>query len=257
MSTFLTLKNIHKNLVKDDADDVEILNNVNLEIYENEIVSIVGNSGSGKSTLLNILAGFDKQSEGKITLRGREVEGPCHDRSVILQDHTFLPWLNSYENIQMVLQKVMPELESEELKERVEHFIDMGGLNDVKDLLPCKLPMEMKKRLAIARALSIHPDILLMDNPFSKLDTKTRYKLQSYLLEIQKYTKCTIIITTGNVEEALFLGNRVIMMQQGDHSIHNILDIDIPYPRDRVSLQSDPRYTKARETIFQFLYADS
>lgn len=257
MSNFLTLSNIQKNLVKHDEEDVEILKDVNLDIQENEIVSIVGNSGSGKSTLLNIIAGFDKQSQGEITLRGRKVEGPCNDRSVILQHHTFLPWLNSYENIQMVLQKVMPELEPEELKERVEHFISMGGLEEVKDLLPSKLSMEMKKRLAIARALSIHPDILLMDNPFSKLDTKTRYKLQSYLLEIQRYTKCTIIITTGNVEEALFLGNRVIMMQKGEKSVHQILDVDIPYPRDRVSLQSDTRYTKAREKIFQFLYSDS
>jgi len=256
MSRFLTLTNIHKNLIQNDETDVEILKNINLKIHENEIVSIVGNSGSGKSTLLNIIAGLDRQTEGKITLRGRQVEGPCHDRSVILETHTFLPWLNSYENIQMVLQKVMPELEPVELKERIEHFISIGGLSEVKEILPSKLSMEMKKRLAIARALSIHPDILLMDNPFSGLDTKTRYKLQNYLLEIQRYTKCTIIITTGNVEEALFLANRVIMMQKGDESIYDILDVEIPYPRDRIKLQCDTIYTHSREKIFQFLYAD-
>lgn len=257
MNRFLSLTNIQKVLVDEKTKEIEILKDINLEIAENEIVSIVGNGGSGKSTLLNLIAGIEKQSTGNITLRGREVEGPCQERSVIFQNHTFLPWLNSYENIEMVLKKVMPELEPQERKERVEHFLQMGELMEVKDLLPSKLSMEMKKRLAIARALSIHPDILLMDNPFSMLQTQTRYALQNYLLKIQRHTKCTIILTTGNVEEALYLGNRVIMMEKNTpKSIAQILNVEIPYPRDRVSLQTNPTYTTAREKLFAFLYAE-
>lgn len=251
MSSFLSLTNVQK-----EKNETPILKNVNLEIKENEIVSIVGNSGSGKSTLLNIIAGLDKQTQGKITLRGREVEGPGQDRSVIFEKHNFLPWLTSYENIEAVLKKVMPELEPQELKERVCHFVRIGGLEEVKDIMPSKMPMEMKKRLAITRSLAIHPDVLLMDNPFSSLDTKTRYKLQAYLIDIQKSTKCTVIITTGNVEEALFLSNRVIMMHQGEKSIHDVLDVVLPYPRDRITLQADAVYTKSREKIFQFLYGN-
>lgn len=253
MSPFLTLTDIQKSTSKERP----VLKDVNLEIKENEIVSIVGNQGCGKTTLVNIIAGLDRQTRGKITLRGREVEGPGQDRSVILQKHTFLPWLSSYENIEMVLKKVMPELEPQELEERVNYFITMGGLEEVKDLLPSKISMEMKKRLAIARALAIHPDILVMDNPFSALDTRTRYKLQAYLAKIQKSTGCTVILTTGNVEEALYLSDRVIMMQEGTQSIHEILDVDLPYPRDRITLQSDPTYTGSREKIFHFLYANA
>lgn len=250
MSPFLILKDIQKTTYKKRP----ILKDVNLEIKENEIVSIVGHQGCGKTTLVNIIAGFEKQTRGKITLRGREVEGPGQDRSAILSKHTFLPWLNSYENIEMVIRKVMPELETKELEERVNHFIAIGELEDVKEMLPCKLPMEMKKRLSIARALAIHPDVLVMDNPFTALDTRTRYKLQAYLAKVQKTTGCTIIITTGNVEEALYLSNRVIMMQEGEQSISDIIDIDIPYPRNRITLQTDVVYTTNREKIFNFLY---
>lgn len=253
MSTFLTLKDIQKTTYKEKS----ILKDVNLEIKENEIVSIIGNQECGKTTLVNIIAGFERQTRGTVTLRGRVVEGPGQDRSVILPQHTFLPWLNSYENIEMVIKKVMPELEVKELEERVNHFITMGELEEVKEMLPCKLSIEMKKRLSIARALAIHPDVLVMDNPFSTLDTRTRYKLQAYLAKIQKMTGCTIILSTGNVEEALYLSNRVIMMQEGAQSIYKILDIDLPYPRDRITLQSDPTYTSTREKIFHFLYANT
>lgn len=251
MSAFLTLTNIqaYKN-------NVHLLKDVNLQINENEIISIVGNSGSGKSTLLNIIAGLDKQSQGKITLRGRKIEGPGQDRSVVFEKHNFLPWLTAYENIETVLKKVMPELEPQELTQRVHYFISMAELEDVQDILPSKLCMEKKKRLAIARALAIHPDVLLMDNPFSALDTKTRYKLQAYLAQIQKSTKCTVIITTGNVEEALYVSNRVIMMHQGEQSIHEILDVGLPFPRDRITLQTNEIYTGSREKIFRFLYAN-
>jgi nitrate/nitrite transport system ATP-binding protein len=250
MTQFLNLENISKV----DEASIPMINHINLEVYENEIISFVGHKGCGKTTLLNIIAGLTKQSQGSITLRKQVVEGPGHDRSVVFEKHNFLPWFTSYENIAFVLNKMMPELHPNELEERVNAFMQLAELEKVKDLLPCKLSMEIKKRLAIIRALATNPDILLMDNSFSSLTTNCRHSLQDFLLKVQKHTKTTIIISTGNVEEALYLSDRIVLMQKGENNIHEVLKLELPKPRDRVRLQGNPNYTSYREKVYDFLY---
>ncbi|MEY3089713.1 MAG: hypothetical protein RL113_29 [Pseudomonadota bacterium] len=255
MSQFLSLKNIEKSVPVSRQEDKILLKKVNLEIAKNEIVSIVGSKGCGKTTLLNIISGLERQSKGQVILNGRIVEGAGQDRAMVFKQHSFLPWLSSYENIEMVLKKVMPELEPEELQERIEYFISMGKLDTIQDELPRKLGQEMQHRLSIVQALAISPDVVLMDQPFSSLDTLTRHAMQTYLLEVKQQTKSTVIMITDDVDEAVYLSDKIIMMSAiGNHSIQEILEVGLPHPRERVALQSNAHYMHCREKIFRFLY---
>ena len=255
MSQFLSLKNIEKSIPISKDEDKILLKKINFEVQKNEIVAIVGNKGCGKTTLLNIISGLERQSKGQVILNGRIVEGAGQDRAMVLKHHSFLPWLSSYENIEMVLHKVMPELEPEELQERIAYFISMGELDEVQYLLPRKLDEEMRHRLGIVQALAISPDIVLLDQPFSSLDTLTRHKMQAYLLEVKEKTKSTVMLITDDVDEAVYLSDRIIMMSAiSNHSIEEILEVKVPHPRERVALQSNPIYMSCREKIFRFLY---
>ena len=241
MSKFLSLEGIEKRFPRKSQEDYVAVTNVNLEIKENEIVSIIGHSGCGKSTLLNMIAGLDAQSEGAIVLQNRHVQGPGPERAVVFQNHSLLPWLSVYENIAMAVKKVMPELSKEKLKERVEMFITMVNLDAAKEKLP--------------RALAIKPKVLLMDEPFGALDSLTRANLQEHLMRIQQNVKNTVVIITHDIDEAVLLSDRVIMMTNGpEATIGEILEVNLSRPRDRVALQSDPEYIRCREAILSFLY---
>ncbi len=255
MSKFLSLEKIEKRFPIPAKEDYIAVTNVDLEIKKDEIISIIGHSGCGKSTLLNLIAGLDKQSEGKIVLNNKEVTGPGPERAVVFQNHSLLPWLSVYQNIEMAVKKVMPELSPAELRQRVEKFVSMVNLDHAIDKLPAEISGGMKQRVGIARALSIKPDVLLMDEPFGALDSLTRANLQEHLMRIQQSVKNTVIIITHDVDEAVLLSDRVIMMTNGpEATIGEILEVNLERPRNRVELQHDPEYIRCREAILSFLY---
>lgn len=252
---FLSLSKIEKRFPIPNKDDYVAVTDVDLEIKENEIIAIIGHSGCGKSTLLNIISGLDAQSDGTIILENKEVKGPGPDRAVVFQNHSLLPWLTVYQNIEMAVKKVMPELSSSELRERVERYVSMVNLDHAKDKLPDEISGGMKQRVGIARALSITPKVLLMDEPFGALDSLTRANLQEHLMRIQQKVKNTVIIITHDIDEAVLLSDRVIMMTNGpEATIGEILEVNLERPRDRVALQKDPEYIRCREAILTFLY---
>lgn len=255
MNKFLSLEGVAKHFPRKKQEDYVAVTNVNLEIKENEIISIIGHSGCGKSTLLNMIAGLDAQSEGAIILENRHIDGPGPERAVVFQNHSLLPWLSVYENIEMAVKKVMPQLSKSELKERVEKFISMVTLDAAAQKLPGEISGGMKQRVGIARALAIKPKVLLMDEPFGALDSLTRANLQEHLMRIQQKVQNSVIIITHDIDEAVLLSDRVIMMTNGpEATIGEILEVNLPRPRDRVALQSHPEYIRCREAILSFLY---
>jgi len=252
---FLKLENIEKRFPISGKEDYIAVTDVNLDIKKNEIISIIGHSGCGKSTLLNMISGLDMQTEGNIFLENKEVKGPGPERAVVFQNHSLLPWLTVYQNIEMAVKKVMPELTRDELEERVQKFVSMVNLDHAADKLPSEISGGMKQRVGIARALSIKPKVLLMDEPFGALDSLTRANLQEHLMRIQQKVQNTVIIITHDVDEAVLLSDRVIMMTNGpEATIGEILEVNLERPRDRVELQHDPEYIRCREAILDFLY---
>jgi len=252
---FLHLENIEKRFPIPGKADYIAVTDVDLEIKKNEIISIIGHSGCGKSTLLNMISGLDAQTEGYIFLQGKEITGPGPDRAVVFQNHSLLPWLSVYKNIEMAVKQVMPQLNKQELRQRVEKFITMVNLEHAKDKLPDEISGGMKQRVGIARALAIKPKVLLMDEPFGALDSLTRANLQEHLMRIQQNVQNTVIIITHDVDEAVLLSDRVIMMTNGPQAtIGEILEVNLPRPRNRVELQHDPEYIRCREAILSFLY---
>jgi len=252
---FLHLENIEKRFPIPGKVDYIAVTDVDLEIKKNEIISIIGHSGCGKSTLLNMISGLDAQTEGYIFLQGKEIKGPGPDRAVVFQNHSLLPWLSVYKNIEMAVKQVMPQLNKQELRQRVEKFITMVNLEHAKDKLPDEISGGMKQRVGIARALAIKPKVLLMDEPFGALDSLTRANLQEHLMRIQQNVQNTVIIITHDVDEAVLLSDRVIMMTNGPKAtIGEILEVNLARPRNRVELQHDPEYIRCREAILSFLY---
>ncbi|OYZ60472.1 MAG: bacitracin ABC transporter ATP-binding protein [Sulfuricurvum sp. 24-42-5] len=232
------------------------LRDVKLEIRDNEIVSIIGHSGCGKSTLLNMIAGLDTISEGVILLEDREINAPGPERAVVFQNHSLLPWLTVYQNIEMAVKKVRDDLNPKEIKEHVMKYIELVNLDHAKDKYPGEISGGMKQRVGIARALSIEPKVLLMDEPFGALDSLTRANLQDHLMRIQMQTGNTVIIITHDVDEAVLLSDRVIMMTNGpEATIGEILEVNLPRPRERLMLQNNEEYLRCRGAIVEFLYS--
>jgi nitrate/nitrite transport system ATP-binding protein len=252
---FLSLEFVDKVFPLPNAKEYVAVKDVNLQIKKDEIVSIIGHSGCGKSTLLNMIAGLDRVSSGGIFLNNKEVNGPGPDRAVVFQNHSLLPWLTVYQNIELAVKKVMPELSKTELEERVDMFVDMVNLTHARDKFPGEISGGMKQRVGIARALSIRPEVLLMDEPFGALDSLTRANLQEHLMRIQQSVKNTVIIITHDIDEAVLLSDRVVMMTNGPSAtIGEVLEVNLPHPRNRVELQKDPEYIRCREAILSFLY---
>ena len=251
---FLTLEQVDKVFPLGGGKEYIAVQDVNLEIKKNEIVSIIGHSGCGKSTLLNMIAGLDLNTAGGIFLNNKEIAGPGPERAVVFQNHSLLPWLTVYQNIEMAVKKVMPQLNKSELKQRVEKFVSMVNLDHAKDKFPGEISGGMKQRVGIARALSIKPEVLLMDEPFGALDSLTRANLQEHLMRIQQKVQNTVIIITHDVDEAVLLSDRVVMMTNGpEATIGEVLEVNLERPRDRVALQSDKEYIRCREAILDFI----
>jgi len=252
---FLSLEFVEKVFSLPNGKEYVAVKDVNLQIKKDEIVSIIGHSGCGKSTLLNMIAGLDTVSSGGIFLNNKEVNGPGPDRAVVFQNHSLLPWLTVFQNIELAVKKVMPELSKSDLEERVNKFVDMVNLTHARDKFPGEISGGMKQRVGIARALSIRPEVLLMDEPFGALDSLTRANLQEHLMRIQQSVKNTVIIITHDIDEAVLLSDRVVMMTNGPSAtIGEVLEVNLPHPRNRVELQKHPEYIRCREAILSFLY---
>ncbi|MGI0494266.1 nitrate ABC transporter ATP-binding protein [Alkalinema pantanalense CENA528] len=230
------------------------LKNVDLNIREGEFVSLIGHSGCGKSTLLNIIAGFEQASAGGVVLEGREIKTPGPDRMMVFQNYSLLPWLTVRQNIALAVNKVLKDLPEAERKEIVDEHINLVGLRHAADKKPKELSGGMKQRTAIGRALAIRPRVLLLDEPFGALDALTRGNLQEQLMEICQSHNMTCVMVTHDVDEALLLSDRVVMLTNGPEAhIGRILDVPIPRPRRRMEVVNHPEYYHLRGEIISFL----
>jgi nitrate/nitrite transport system ATP-binding protein len=229
---------------------------INLTIRRGEFVSIIGHSGCGKSTLLNLVAGLIPLTRGVLLCNGREITGPGPDRGVVFQNHSLLPWLSCFGNVYLAVERVFGAAEPKaRLRERTEQALDLVGLKDAQHKYPHEISGGMKQRVGIARALSMQPTALLLDEPLGALDALTRSLLQDELMRIVAAQGCTVMMVTHDVDEAVLLSDRVVMMTNGPAAtIGDILLVDLPRPRDRLALAEDPHYARLRGEVLKFLH---
>jgi len=239
-----------------DNGPFRALDNVNLKIDEGEFISLIGHSGCGKSTVLNIVAGLHRATEGGAILNGKEVTEPGPERAVVFQNHSLLPWLSAYENIELGVKQVFKGKKSKaEMREWIEHNLELVHMTHAKDKRPDEISGGMKQRVGIARALAMQPEVLLMDEPFGALDALTRAHLQDSLMEIHATLGNTVIMITHDVDEAVLLSDRIVMMSNGPAAtIGEILSIQLERPRERLELADDARYNHYRSEVLKFLY---
>lgn len=241
---------------KTEKGSFRALENVNLKIEEGEYVSLIGHSGCGKSTVLNIVAGLLQATTGGVVLEGREVNEPGPERAVVFQNHSLLPWLTAYQNVELAVRQVFRGKKSRgEMKDWIEHNLHLVHMDHAMHKRPDEISGGMKQRVGIARALAMQPKVLLMDEPFGALDALTRAHLQDSLMEIQRELNNTVIMITHDVDEAVLLSDRIVMMTNGPAAtIGEILDIDLERPRNRLELADDPHYNHLRHEVLRFLY---
>ena len=232
------------------------LDSVNLKIAKGEFVSLIGHSGCGKSTVLNIVAGLLKATQGGIVLDGKEVDEPGPERAVVFQNHSLLPWLTSYQNVELAVKQVFKGKKSKaEMKEWIEHNLKLVHMEHAMHKKPSEISGGMKQRVGIARALAMQPTVLLMDEPFGALDALTRSHLQDSLMEIQNTLHNTVIMITHDVDEAVLLSDRIVMMTNGPSAtVGEILNVDLPRPRERLALADDAHYNHLRAEVLRFLH---
>ena len=232
------------------------LDNVNLKIDKGEFVSLIGHSGCGKSTVLNIIAGLHQATTGGVVLEGKEVNTPGPERAVVFQNHSLLPWLTAYQNVELAVRQVFKGKRSRaEMKDWIEHNLELVHMSHAMHKRPGEISGGMKQRVGIARALSMEPKVLLMDEPFGALDALTRAHLQDSLMEIQRDLNNTVIMITHDVDEAVLLSDRIVMMTNGPAAtVGEILDVRLERPRNRIALADDAAYNHCRQQVLCFLY---
>jgi len=232
------------------------LRDIDLTVAKGEFVALIGHSGCGKSTLLNLIAGLASPSSGVLLCADREIAGPGPERAVVFQNHSLLPWLTCFENVYLAVERVFGASEKRaQLKARTDAALALVGLTHAAAKRPGEISGGMKQRVGIARALSMEPKVLLMDEPFGALDALTRAKLQDELLDIVAKTQATVVMVTHDVDEAVLLSDRIVMMTNGPAAtIGEVLTVDLPRPRNRIALAEDPRYQQARKAVIDFLY---
>lgn len=232
------------------------LQNVNLSIAKGEIISLIGHSGCGKSTVLNIIAGLLQATDGGVLLDNKEVNEPGPERAVVFQHHSLLPWLSVYDNVALAVRQVFSKKMSKaQMHEWIEHNLALVQMTHARDKKPSEISGGMKQRVGIARALAMQPQVLLMDEPFGALDALTRAHLQDSVQQIQAELGNTVIMITHDVDEAVLLSDRIVMMTNGPAAtVGEILQIDLPRPRDRLALADNPQYNHYRHQVLSFLY---
>lgn len=255
MSSYLKIDHIDKSFERGGVR-TEVLKDITLTIDKGEFVSIIGHSGCGKSTLLNLIAGLTRVSAGAVLLENLEVNAPGPDRAVVFQNHSLLPWLTVYENVNLAVSKVFSGRKTKaEKHDWVMHNLDLVQMAHAKDKRPAEISGGMKQRVGIARSLSMEPKVLLLDEPFGALDALTRAHLQDAVMEIHSRLGNTMIMITHDVDEAVLLSDRIVMMTNGPAArIGEILEVPIARPRNRIELASDRTYLKCREAVLKFLY---
>lgn len=241
---------------KTDSEPFRALQEVNLKIEKGQFISLIGHSGCGKSTVLNIVAGLLQATEGVVILDGKEVNDPGPDRAVVFQNHALLPWLSVYANVELAVDRVFGKTKTKaERREWIEHNLSLVHMDHAKDKLPHEISGGMKQRVGIARCLAMQPKVLLMDEPFGALDALTRAHLQDSLMEIQTQLGNTVIMITHDVDEAVLLSDRIVMMTNGPAAtIGEVLDIELERPRDRLALSEDAQFNAYRQQVLRFLY---
>jgi len=260
MNEFLTSKYIEIHQVEQTFKTAKglfpALRDINLSVARGEFVALIGHSGCGKSTLLNLIAGLTLPTHGTLICANREIAGPGPDRGVVFQNHSLLPWLTCFENVHLAVERVFGATENKaQLKARTEAALALVGLTAAAQKRPGEISGGMKQRVGIARALSMEPKVLLMDEPFGALDALTRAKLQDELLAIVQKTKSTVVMVTHDVDEAVLLADKIVMMTNGPAAtIGEVLHVDLPRPRDRVALAEDAAYVHYRKAVIDFLY---
>jgi nitrate/nitrite transport system ATP-binding protein len=232
----------------------DAITGIDLTIERGEFVTLIGHSGCGKSTLLNLVAGLLLPSAGTLILAEREIGGPGPDRGVVFQNHSLLPWLTCFENVYLAVERVFNESRFN-LKRRTSEALDLVGLSHAEHKYPHEISGGMKQRVGIARALAMEPKMLLLDEPFGALDALTRATLQDELMRIVERTGSTVLMVTHDVDEAVLLSDRVVMMTNGPAArIGDVLEIDLPRPRERLTLAHDARFMELRAKVLEFLY---
>jgi nitrate/nitrite transport system ATP-binding protein len=250
-----------------DVQDVEMvfetrkgrfhaLREINLKVDKGEFVTLIGHSGCGKSTLLNLIAGLLVPSSGVLLCDNREIAAPGPERAVVFQNHSLLPWLTCFDNVHLAVERVFCASErADQLKERTRAALQLVGMGHALHKRPHEISGGMKQRVGIARALAMEPKVLLMDEPFGALDALTRAHLQDELLKIVARTHSTVVMVTHDVDEAVLLSDRIVMMTNGPAAtIGEVLRVDLPRPRDRVELVEDRHYVQFRKEVIDFLY---
>lgn len=231
------------------------LDNVNLKIQQGEFISLIGHSGCGKSTVLNIVAGLYNATKGGVILQGKEVLQPGPDRAVVFQNHSLFPWLSCYDNVRLAVDKCMKDKSKAERHEWTEHNLQLVHMGHAMHKRPDEISGGMKQRVGIARALSMQPKVLLMDEPFGALDALTRAHMQDSLMEIQAELNNTVIMITHDVDEAVLLSDRIVMMTNGPAAtIGEILSVELERPRERLALADNPTYNHYRAEVLKFLH---
>jgi nitrate/nitrite transport system ATP-binding protein len=232
------------------------LREINLHVKKGEFVALIGHSGCGKSTLLNLIAGLIQPTSGVLLCDGREIAKPGPERAVVFQNHSLLPWLSCFDNVMLAVERVFGQRESKsQLRERVKAALELVGMGHAAGKRPGEISGGMKQRVGIARALAMEPKVLLMDEPFGALDALTRARLQDELLGIVARTGSTVVMVTHDVDEAVLLSDRIVMMTNGPAAtIGEILEVKLARPRDRIALAEDPDYMHARKAVIDFLY---
>ncbi len=255
MEKFVQVENIYM-VFNTRSGRFVALENVNMHIRQGEFVSIIGHSGCGKSTLLNLVAGLLEPTSGALIAGGREIAGPGPDRAVVFQNHSLLPWLTCFGNVYLAVERVFGKTESKtQLKKRTQDALELVGLTHAAQKYPHEISGGMKQRVGIARALAMQPKVLLLDEPLGALDALTRATLQEELMRIVATAKTTTLMVTHDVDEAVLLSDRIVMMTNGPAAtIGEILDVNLPRPRKRLELAEDATYNHLRTEVLKFLY---
>ncbi len=255
MTAYLLLDHIDKTFSR-GSTETEVLRGITLSVEKGEFVSIIGHSGCGKSTLLNIVAGLTPATNGGAVLEGREIAGPGPDRAVVFQNHSLLPWLTVYDNVRLAVDKVFSGKKTRaERNAWTLHNLDLVQMVHAKDKRPAEISGGMKQRVGLARALAMEPKVLLLDEPFGALDALTRAHLQDSVMQIHARLGNTVLMITHDVDEAVLLSDRIVMMTNGPAArIGEELTVSLARPRKRLELVSNPTYLKAREAVLRLLY---